>query len=240
MRVLVRRLEADLLAEHQLPLASYDVLVQLVEAPDRRLRMTELAQRVLISRSGLTRLVDRLEREGLVRREACDDDARGLFAVLTEAGFQRLRARLSDSSAWRRELCHRPARRRAGRGARGDLRPPAGQRRGGAGCPRRRRAAGRPPRLTQRLRLALGPALVGLEVLEQLAQLGAQEVAGGDVADRDAQRGQLAGEVVGVGDVALGPRRGPARTAPGRGRPGGSGRAGSAARRTTPAATGSA
>jgi DNA-binding MarR family transcriptional regulator len=53
--------------------------------------MTELAQRVLISRSGLTRLVDRLEREGLVRREACDDDARGLFAVLTEAGYQRLR-----------------------------------------------------------------------------------------------------------------------------------------------------
>ena len=89
--VLVRRLEADLLAEHQLPLASYDVLVQLVEAPERRLRMTELAQRVLISRSGLTRLVDRLEREGLVRREACDDDARGLFAVLTEDGFQRLR-----------------------------------------------------------------------------------------------------------------------------------------------------
>ncbi|MDQ1669589.1 MAG: hypothetical protein QOE40_1650 [Actinomycetota bacterium] len=89
--VLVRRLEADLLAEHQLPLASYDVLVQLVESPERRLRMTELAQRVLISRSGLTRLVDRLEREGMVRREACDDDARGLFAVLTDAGYARLR-----------------------------------------------------------------------------------------------------------------------------------------------------
>src|SRR4051812_5445438 len=82
--VLVRRLEADLLAEHQLPLASYDVLVQLVEAPEHRLRMTELAQRVLISRSGLTRLVDRLEREGLVSREPCDDDARGLFAVLSD------------------------------------------------------------------------------------------------------------------------------------------------------------
>jgi DNA-binding MarR family transcriptional regulator len=89
--VLVRRLEADLLAEHRLPLASYDVLVQLVEAPGHRLRMTELAQRVLISRSGLTRLVDRLEREGLVRREACDDDARGLFAVLTDDGYTRLR-----------------------------------------------------------------------------------------------------------------------------------------------------
>ena len=89
--VVVRRLEADLLAEHGLPLASYDVLVQLVEAPERRLRMTELAQRVLLSRSGLTRLVDRLEREGLVRREACESDARGLFAVLTDQGYERLR-----------------------------------------------------------------------------------------------------------------------------------------------------
>ncbi|MBA3232995.1 MAG: MarR family transcriptional regulator [Propionibacteriales bacterium] len=89
--VVVRRLEADLMAEHQLPLASYDVLVQLVEAPERRLRMTELAGRVLLSRSGLTRLVDRLEQEGLVRREACGSDARGLFAVLTDEGLQRLR-----------------------------------------------------------------------------------------------------------------------------------------------------
>ena len=88
----VRRLEADLVAEHDLPLASYDVLVQLVEAPERRLRMTELADLVLISRSGLTRLVDRLAREGLVRREACESDARGLFTVLTEAGFDRLRS----------------------------------------------------------------------------------------------------------------------------------------------------
>lgn len=88
---LVRRLEADLMAEHALPLASYDVLVQLVEAPDHRLRMTELAERVLLSRSGLTRLVDRLVREGLVRREACPSDARGMFAVLTDAGYARLR-----------------------------------------------------------------------------------------------------------------------------------------------------
>jgi DNA-binding MarR family transcriptional regulator len=88
---LTRRLEADLLAEHELPLASYDVLLTLVEAPNRRLRMTELADRVLLSRSGMTRLVDRLEREGLVVREACANDARGMFTVLTEAGFQRLR-----------------------------------------------------------------------------------------------------------------------------------------------------
>jgi DNA-binding MarR family transcriptional regulator len=86
-----RRLEADLVAEHALPLASYDVLVQLVEAPEHRLRMTELADRVLISRSGLTRLVDRLSREGLVCREACPSDARGLYAVLTPAGYERLR-----------------------------------------------------------------------------------------------------------------------------------------------------
>lgn len=87
-----RRLEADLVAEHALPLASYDVLVQLVEAPDHRLRMTELAERVLISRSGLTRLVDRLSKDGLVRREACESDARGLFAVLTPTGYERLRS----------------------------------------------------------------------------------------------------------------------------------------------------
>src|SRR5687767_3327298 len=79
-----RRLEADLVAEHDLSLPTYDVLVQLSEAPDRRLRMTELAERVLLSRSGLTRLVDRLEREGLVHRQACPSDARGTHAVLTD------------------------------------------------------------------------------------------------------------------------------------------------------------
>lgn len=87
----VRALEAELLAEHDLPLASYDVLVQLSESPDQRLRMTELADRVLLSRSGLTRLADRLEREGLLRREACPSDARGTLAVLTDAGLRRLR-----------------------------------------------------------------------------------------------------------------------------------------------------
>ena len=88
---LVRRLEGELVAEHDLALPSYDVLVQLSEAPDRRLRMTELAERVLLSRSGLTRLVDRLARDGLVAREACPDDARGTLAVLTDDEFERLR-----------------------------------------------------------------------------------------------------------------------------------------------------
>ena len=87
-----RRLEAELIAEHELPLASYDVLVQLSEAPDRRLRMTELADRVLLSRSGLTRLADRLERDGLISRQACPSDARGTLAVLTDAGLARLQA----------------------------------------------------------------------------------------------------------------------------------------------------
>ena len=87
-----RRLEAELVAEHELPLASYDVLVQLSEAPDRRLRMTELADRVLLSRSGLTRLADRLERDGLISRQACPSDARGTLAVLTDAGLARLQA----------------------------------------------------------------------------------------------------------------------------------------------------
>lgn len=86
-----RKLEADLLAAHDLPLTCYDVLVQLVEASERRLRMTELADRVLLSRSGLTRMVDRMVREGLVSREACTSDARGLFAVLTDKGYARLR-----------------------------------------------------------------------------------------------------------------------------------------------------
>lgn len=87
---ITRHLEAELLLGHDLPLASYDVLLQLAEAPERRLRMNDLADRVLLSRSGLTRLIDRLQRDGLVEREACESDARGLFAVLTDAGEDRL------------------------------------------------------------------------------------------------------------------------------------------------------
>jgi DNA-binding MarR family transcriptional regulator len=88
---LTRRLERDLLAENDLPLASYDVLVQLAEAPQGRLRMTDLADRVLLSRSGLTRLVDRLVAERLAERQSCPSDARGTFAVITDAGRVRLR-----------------------------------------------------------------------------------------------------------------------------------------------------
>jgi DNA-binding MarR family transcriptional regulator len=87
---ITRRLEAELLGAHDLAPAAYDVLLQLSEAPGGRLRMNDLAERVLLSRSGLTRLIDRLQREGLVSREACASDARGLYAVLTVAGEQRL------------------------------------------------------------------------------------------------------------------------------------------------------
>ncbi|MBA3294865.1 MAG: winged helix-turn-helix transcriptional regulator [Geodermatophilaceae bacterium] len=89
--VVTRRLEAELLEEQDLPLASYDVLFQLVDAPGRRLRMTELASAVLLSRSGISRLVDRLQREGLVIRETASEDARGMYAVLLPAGVSRLR-----------------------------------------------------------------------------------------------------------------------------------------------------
>jgi DNA-binding MarR family transcriptional regulator len=83
---LAKQLDAELAAEHDLPLSSYEVLITLQTAPGQRCRMAELADRVLLSRSGMTRLVDRLEREGLLERDTCTSDGRGTFAVLTEAG----------------------------------------------------------------------------------------------------------------------------------------------------------
>jgi len=85
-----RRLEAELHAERDLGLAEYDALVQLALADGRRLRMSELAERVVLSRSGVSRLVDRLEATGLVSRAACREDARVCWATLTNAGFARL------------------------------------------------------------------------------------------------------------------------------------------------------
>jgi DNA-binding MarR family transcriptional regulator len=85
---LVKALDAELAAAHDLPLSSYDVLVTLESAPGRKRRMAELADSVLLSRSGMTRLVDRLEREGLLERDLCTDDGRGCYAVLTDKGAQ--------------------------------------------------------------------------------------------------------------------------------------------------------
>src|SRR5579885_2404598 len=88
---IVDKIDRDLVAAERLPLSSYDVLIELYEAPDRRLRMHELAQRVVLSRSGLTRLVDRLEAEGLLMRDRCGTDRRGAYAVITEQGIAALR-----------------------------------------------------------------------------------------------------------------------------------------------------
>jgi DNA-binding MarR family transcriptional regulator len=87
---LTKALDAQLEAEHGLPLSHYEVLVYLAAAPERRMRMSELAESILLSRSGLTRLVDRLEREGLIMRQTCAHDARGAFAALTDAGAEKL------------------------------------------------------------------------------------------------------------------------------------------------------
>src|SRR5215217_6493081 len=89
---LTRRLDDELQSAHGLSLAEYDALLQIALAPGRRVRMNVLAERVILSRSGITRLVDRLEAGGAVERAACSSDARGQEAVLTPAGLERLQA----------------------------------------------------------------------------------------------------------------------------------------------------
>lgn len=87
----VRELERELQANRGMALTDYDVLVQLAAAEERRLRMSELADALLLSRSGVTRLVDRLVADGMVERITCESDRRGQWASLTDAGYQRLR-----------------------------------------------------------------------------------------------------------------------------------------------------
>jgi DNA-binding MarR family transcriptional regulator len=89
---ITRRLDDELQAQHGLSLAEYDALLQIATSPGRRLRMNLIAQRVLLSRSGVTRLIDRLVAEGAVERVACSTDARGAEAVLTASGLDRMRA----------------------------------------------------------------------------------------------------------------------------------------------------
>src|SRR3954470_1924795 len=122
---LVRELDDELTRAHDLPLSSYDVLVQLATTPDGQMRMSQLADAVLLSRSGLSRLVARLVDQGLVERRECASDGRGAWATLTDEGRSRLDAarethragvrerflsRLSESqqrqlgAAWRRIL----------------------------------------------------------------------------------------------------------------------------------------
>jgi DNA-binding MarR family transcriptional regulator len=96
---LVRILDEELIEQHRLPLSSYEVLLQLDRAPDGQLRMSQLADAVLLSRSGLTRLVGRLCDQALVERGGCESDARGVFARITDEG----RRRLGEARATHRE-----------------------------------------------------------------------------------------------------------------------------------------
>jgi DNA-binding MarR family transcriptional regulator len=88
----VERIENDLVQAERIPLGAYDVLLALYEAPERKLRMQELARAVLLNKSTLSRRVDRLEAQGLLLRQACGADKRGAYAVLTEAGLAAMRA----------------------------------------------------------------------------------------------------------------------------------------------------
>ncbi|SFP87091.1 transcriptional regulator, MarR family [Geodermatophilus dictyosporus] len=91
-QLLQERLERDLTRATGIPHAYYEILVQLSETPDRQMRMSELADRCLSSRSRLSHAVSRLEERGWVRREVCAEDGRGLLAVLTDEGFAALEA----------------------------------------------------------------------------------------------------------------------------------------------------
>jgi DNA-binding MarR family transcriptional regulator len=100
--MLVRELDEELTERHGLPLSSYDVLVNLSDAPDGQLRMSHLADAVLLSRSGLSRLVTRLESQGLIERLECENDARGAFAAITDRG----RALLAEARVTHRAGVH--------------------------------------------------------------------------------------------------------------------------------------
>ena len=88
----IRELEKELQAQQGMALTEYDVLIQLAAVEGRRMRMSELADQLLLSRSGATRLIVRLVSDGLVERVMCDTDRRGQWARLTDAGIERLRA----------------------------------------------------------------------------------------------------------------------------------------------------
>jgi DNA-binding MarR family transcriptional regulator len=95
-QLLLDRLSRDIHAQHGLTMADYEILVRLSESADHRVRMSELADRTLASRSRLSHQIDRMEKRGFVLREQCTDDKRGQFAVLTETGWQALVAAAPD------------------------------------------------------------------------------------------------------------------------------------------------
>ena len=104
-------LDGELQAEHGLSLGEYEVLVHLSEAPEHSLRMTDLAGRLRLSPSGITRRIDGLVRAGLVERRQCPSDRRGSNAVLTDEGLRRLTRRRAHARARCARALHRPAER---------------------------------------------------------------------------------------------------------------------------------
>jgi DNA-binding MarR family transcriptional regulator len=88
---ILRALDAELLAEHGMTTRDYEVLLYLSQAPDRRLPMSALAESTMLTRSGITRLVDGLVAGGLIERVSCPNDARVSYARLTEPGYEKLR-----------------------------------------------------------------------------------------------------------------------------------------------------
>ncbi len=88
---IVRLLDAELISEHGITTRDYEVLLYLAQAPDRRLPMSVLAESTMLTRSGITRLVDGLVAGGFVERVSCPSDARVSYAQLTEGGFEKLR-----------------------------------------------------------------------------------------------------------------------------------------------------
>jgi DNA-binding MarR family transcriptional regulator len=100
----VRRFNAELVAEHGLTINDYEVLLHLSRAPERRMRRVDLAESVLLSASGITRLLDGLERCGHVERAACATDRRVTYAVLTESGADKLDEARATHLAGVREL----------------------------------------------------------------------------------------------------------------------------------------
>ena len=88
---LTRELSADLVTEHGLTINDYEVLLHLARAPERRMRRVDLAERVILTASGITRLLEGLEHSGLVERVQCPDDRRVVYAQITTAGYAKLR-----------------------------------------------------------------------------------------------------------------------------------------------------
>jgi len=87
----IERIEQDLSREKRVPLSTYDVLIALFEAPGRKLRLKDLTSKMVLTKSGITRLIDRLEKDGLIVRAKSEEDGRGLYAVLTDEGEAQLR-----------------------------------------------------------------------------------------------------------------------------------------------------